>query len=425
MKILISEVALKKMIREEYRAILEDTAVKGSGVAAKIMSKTIPALREAGVEVVGNMNPTELEPLHGLAKTLEEDIGKFSPKGMNVKGWAAASKGADITAHVVNIGVALAIARQTGNPAKGLSYLAKAEGSNWLAGKAIEGIGKGVVSNPAATAMIGPMVALVFMVPAVVYMDLQRMEDPVEMLKSMQKMFYPGVENKPALGWNKLAVPGSKMNPSDLKKNPLYKITQSRLTRNNPVDVDKLVNEGLIKQEVADWVKGIERRTREIGNTLNKISVGSILGSEKTAKLSGADWGEGKDKRRTQLQALTNASQGFYDKVKNTMWDYSENRPSQGTQDDVIKFSNAVDKLVKKIEDLSEVSFEDGHKVVRQKFIDAGWKGASGFKSKHYNDRREGLIGALYKQMDSSGGEKWNRKDTMMKKYWNEIEKKA
>ena len=79
MKIIISESKLRRIILEEYQRLLEDpatqaaskAAVGGSKIAKEIMRKTPGALKDAGVDVAGNMDPTELEPLHGLAMAME------------------------------------------------------------------------------------------------------------------------------------------------------------------------------------------------------------------------------------------------------------------------------------------------------------------------------------------------------------------
>ena len=133
---------------------------------------------------------------------------------------------------------------------------------------------------------------------------------------------------------------------------------------------------------------------------------------------------------------MINATNGFYDKVKRLMWDYKNSKPWReesvgemlsGVSSRSYSFEEAVDELVARIKKLDKVNELAAHKVIRQKFIDAGWKGATGFTSQHYKEKRDGLIGALYKQMQSpaKNSDLWKEKQLMMRHYWNAIEKKA
>jgi hypothetical protein len=223
-----------------------------------------------------------------------------------------------------------------------------------------------------------------------------------------------------------LQHPKNIIDKHDLEKNPIYRMIQSRLTNNNPVDVDNLLNKSMLTRDVVEYIKSFERARNKAENLVSTLSAIKILGKEKAKDLRSADWGEDKDKRRSQMQALVNATQGFYDQAKHAMWNYSQGKKhTHVTSQHVIDFSNAVDQLKKRIDDLSNVSYKDADDIITQKFISKGWKGATGFKSSHHDDYKKGIIGVLYKQNANAGGKNWKNRNTQMMKYWTEIGKKA
>jgi len=291
------------------------------------------------------------------------------------------------------------------SPAKAARFLAIESGKNYIEGEVISGVVGALKTSVTSTALLGGILALTFMVPAVFYYEIKRMEKPDEVLKGMQSKFYVGRDKKPPLGWDKLDKPiGGSVHPNDVEKNPLYKIIQDSLINNNTNMSRALHADGVITKDVEAYLNAPFNQRKALKSLVAVTLAVKSLGPEKAERLMKKKDVRPKKDHQSQLKSLSQKVRGEYDRsMKRRLWDYSAKKPHPDvTEQHRNEFIQSVARL-KKFANDQGIDLSLLKSALDDTFKSENWKGSRGSKD-HTGWYSDGLAGVLNQQLKARGG---------------------
>ena len=363
---LITESALKRVIREELESILSEDL-------SKEISKSF-------VETPAGVNDIAWRK---IVDTADEQISEKLP-GLDTAVSKAVSKSMDAGYFIALLAV--------GDTA-GASKYATDAGLDAASAKVFKGSLSGLGAGGAV------MMGLAASVPVIAYMELDKLYDPYKRIRELQKNPAVGknaqYDGKVVIGKNGVDYPSKKTSVSEagVKQNPIYGILQDSIV-NGIEKTQELVDDGVIDQSTFDWIAQRRRRALDIPGIIKKVKTSAAALKKGLA--------------RDKIEKISGDINGFFSKV--------DDKTPGGDLSDANK-----DRILLLIDKLAKRADEEGidrkkvRQIVNQKVDDEGWGSGTGNKNK-------GMGGYFWHRKDiSDSGTQRQYWTILAKKYKNTL----